>query len=131
MKSIETLECKLQDCETNHNILQMKHETLLAAHATLDQSNMALVTNMANAKLKISKAWEKSGLSLTSILPLQPVLTPPLFVIEQERKEKDKFQANLDSLSEVLDQRAAEVSSIRNQLGVSNISLTFLTSHLI
>lgn len=68
-KLISALELRLRDSETSHIILKTKHETLQAAHATLDQSNMALIANIANAKLNSSKAWEKFGLSLPSLLP--------------------------------------------------------------
>ncbi|KZP03411.1 hypothetical protein FIBSPDRAFT_969026 [Athelia psychrophila] len=66
-----------------------------AAHATLVQSNTALVANIANAKLDFSRAWEKLG---------------------KGREGKGKIKANLDSISEVLDRRVAEVSNMRNQL---------------
>lgn len=79
MKSISALERKLKDFETTHSILQTKYETLRAAHATLGQSNTALVANIANAKLDFSRAWEKLGLSLPSVLHPQLILTPPLY----------------------------------------------------
>lgn len=63
MKSISALELKLKDFETIHSILKTKHETLQAGHTALDQSNMALVANIASAKLAFSKAWAKLGLS--------------------------------------------------------------------